>query len=415
MLASVARNVQSQHKLFEVAMVTIDRSPMLEARYHPITAPDFRIYYKARNIKYYGRQDLEQITDWTMRKIGLPNNRIHTLSHLKQKLEKSSLLVIFVAEKNEANRYFDDYLEVSRKLLTLDDVEFAFLYPTDFGHDLGNLERVTKSDFYQKFGFGIRVYRRGNLGDIKDMNRWSLADENFATHVDMENFIFRSTFVGEGPDYIREANSDNMMKFFSQNQPGLLLFYNPQLLKEGDERTINAIEGLEKVFDEVSGRIIVTKVDATSALGKQLAAVTNVDPNDAALQPYLRVIDPDQRNNAILKYRPQGEEKDLVIDSRAIKDFVNDFIGGRLEQFLKTQKNPTTPASRHLPIWALNTDTFRALLRDETDKDLFIFFAGPACFNCADVWPHFEKLVRALHKDSTSIIFAYVDLAQNEL
>ena len=76
------------------------------------------------------------------------------------------------------------------------------------------------------------------------------------------------------------------------------------MLKEGDERTINAIEGLEKVFDEVSGRIIVTKVDATSALGKQLAAVTNVDPNEAALQPYLRVIDPDQRNNAILKYRP---------------------------------------------------------------------------------------------------------------
>jgi len=42
----------------------------------------------------------------------------------------------------------------------------------------------------------------------------------------MENFIFRSTFVGEGPDYIREANNENMMRFFSQNQPGLLLFYD---------------------------------------------------------------------------------------------------------------------------------------------------------------------------------------------
>ena len=31
----------------------------------------------------------------------------------------------------------------------------------------------------------------------------------------MENFIFKSTFVGQGPDYIREANNDNMMKFFS--------------------------------------------------------------------------------------------------------------------------------------------------------------------------------------------------------
>jgi len=80
---------------------------------------------------------------------------------------------------------------------------------------LGNLERVTKSAFYQKFQFSIRVYRRGSLADIKDLNRWSLADESHVTHLDMENFIFRSTFVGEGPDFIREANAENMMKFFS--------------------------------------------------------------------------------------------------------------------------------------------------------------------------------------------------------
>ena len=64
-----------------------------------------------------------------MRKIGLPNNRIRGLADLKKKLEKSSLLVVFVAEPKEANIHFNDYLEVSRKLLTLDDVEFAFVYP----------------------------------------------------------------------------------------------------------------------------------------------------------------------------------------------------------------------------------------------------------------------------------------------
>ena len=102
---------------------------MLEARYHPVTAPDFRIFFKAKNLKYYGNQDLDLLVDWTMRKIGLPNNRISNLHELKAKLDRSSLLVIFIAERNEANRYFNDYLEVSRKLLTLDDVEFAFLYP----------------------------------------------------------------------------------------------------------------------------------------------------------------------------------------------------------------------------------------------------------------------------------------------
>ena len=74
-----------------------------------------------------------------MRKIGLPNNRIFNLHDLRKKLKTSNLLVVFIAERNTANRYFNDYLEVSRKLLTLEDVEFAFLYPEDFGDDLGNL------------------------------------------------------------------------------------------------------------------------------------------------------------------------------------------------------------------------------------------------------------------------------------
>ena len=88
-LASISRRVQDQQSLFEVAMVTIDRAPMLEARYTPVNAPDFRIFYKARNIKYYGKLDPDLLADWTMRKIGLPNNRIRSLKELKDKLEKS--------------------------------------------------------------------------------------------------------------------------------------------------------------------------------------------------------------------------------------------------------------------------------------------------------------------------------------
>ena len=68
-----------------------------------------------------------------------------------------------------------------------------------------------------------------------------------------------------------------------------------------------------------------------------------------------------------------------------------------------------------LPIIALNTDTFKALMLEDNDKDIFIFFGGPACFSCAEVWPGFEKVVRVLHAQSPSLIFAFVDLSHNEL
>jgi hypothetical protein len=57
-------------------------------------------------------------------------------------------------------------------------------------------------------GFGLRVYRRGSIGDYRDMVSGNTAEE-------MEAFIFKSSFVGTGPDIIRNFNPENSMKFFS--------------------------------------------------------------------------------------------------------------------------------------------------------------------------------------------------------
>jgi len=75
-----------------------------------------------------------------MRRIGLPNNRIANKDHLRKKLKDSQLLVTFVSPLKQANTYFRSFLETSRRLLGLEEVEFAYLYPEDFGEaDLGNL------------------------------------------------------------------------------------------------------------------------------------------------------------------------------------------------------------------------------------------------------------------------------------
>ena len=170
---------------------------------------------------------------------------------------------MFVSPKKEAEEYFTNYMDVSRKLLSLSDVEFAYAFIEDFEKEMGNLVELTESNFYKRWGFSIRVYRRGNISDFKDMRYASLNNPVEVSNDDMDKFIFRSTFVGDGPDFIREANTDNVMKFFMQNQAGLFLFYNPNLLEdEGSEtQTRTAIKSLEETFDEISGKIIVMKCD----------------------------------------------------------------------------------------------------------------------------------------------------------
>ncbi len=46
------------------------------------------------------------------------------------------------------------------------------------------------------------------MGDIRDF------ESDVTTTEEMERFIYRSTFVGYGPDFIRNLDTENAMKFF---------------------------------------------------------------------------------------------------------------------------------------------------------------------------------------------------------
>jgi hypothetical protein len=88
--------------------------------------------------------------------------------HLHDKIKENKMLVIFVAPKDESHAEFLAFIRCTRALMSMQDVEFAFLYPSDFP-ELGNLVTLLDSEFYQQRNFGIRVYRRHSVADYKDM------------------------------------------------------------------------------------------------------------------------------------------------------------------------------------------------------------------------------------------------------
>ena len=141
-------------------------------------------------------------------------------------------------------------------------MEFAYLFPEDLGLSKGNLLALLNSEFYAQNGFGVRVYRRRNIGDYKDMQEGVTAE-------DMEFFVFRSTFVGVGPDIIRPLNPENTMKFFSQQDPGLILFYEPQ------KHRVPAME-LELAFDSIQHLVLVLKADIHDSMTQSLAGLLNL-------------------------------------------------------------------------------------------------------------------------------------------
>jgi len=115
----------------------------------------------------------------------------------------------------------------------------------------------------------------------------------------MEAFIFKSTFIGDGPDIIRDLNPENTMKFFSQPDPGLILFYDPQT------HIIPQME-LDIAYEEISNKILVLKADVTAPATRNLASLLNID-FDSMQTALLKIVVPGAGHKKILKYSPKPE------------------------------------------------------------------------------------------------------------
>ena len=103
-------------------------------------------------------------------KIGIQKNKIGSMHHLMKKLKERSdrNLVLFLSYTDKCNVEFTKFVMASRTLLSVQDAEFAFAYVEDFGKDIGNLKGLMQTTEFRKHQCGVRVYRRGNIGDYRD-------------------------------------------------------------------------------------------------------------------------------------------------------------------------------------------------------------------------------------------------------
>jgi len=60
------------------------------------------------------------------------------------------MLIVFVSEEETAADHFRNFVKESRRHIVEDDFEFAFLYPSDLGLNIGNLRSLVESDFYRR-------------------------------------------------------------------------------------------------------------------------------------------------------------------------------------------------------------------------------------------------------------------------
>lgn len=118
-------------------------------------------------------------------------------------------------------------------------MEFAHIDPSIYlKYELTMLELP---ESYATEGYALRVFRRRNLRDIKDFSAKAFDFTN------VQDFVMKSTFVGPGPDIVRELTNENALKIFTYNKPILILFRDVTKtdFKYYDKQLIEAFESIQ--------------------------------------------------------------------------------------------------------------------------------------------------------------------------
>jgi len=108
-----------------------------------------------------------------------------------------------------------------------------------------------------------------------------------------------------------------------------------------------------------------------------------------------------------LKYRHDTPE----FNPEAVKSFIEDFLAGKVESYMKSEKVPETNDD---PVKVVVGRTFNDIVMDPT-KDVLIEAYAPWCGHCKSLEPKYKELAEKMSKYSDSLVIAKIDATANSL
>ncbi|XP_002740183.1 protein disulfide-isomerase A3-like [Saccoglossus kowalevskii] len=103
-------------------------------------------------------------------------------------------------------------------------------------------------------------------------------------------------------------------------------------------------------------------------------------------------------------------QADFTRDGKALEEFVNDYLDGKIEPYLKSEP---IPESDDGPVKVIVAKNFQDIVMSE-EKDVLIEFYAPWCGHCKSLAPKYDELAEKLSADD-NIVIAKMDATANDV
>eukprot|EP00033_Pygsuia_biforma_P000992 GCRY01001136.1.p1 GENE.GCRY01001136.1~~GCRY01001136.1.p1 ORF type:complete len:489 (+),score=109.92 GCRY01001136.1:105-1571(+) len=335
--------------------------------------PTLKLFRQGQMSDFKGPRDEEGIIAYMKKQVGPSAKALETVEEMTSFLDNEDVSVVALISK-ENTVLFRKFKEVADTLR--DEFRFAYSTNVDVLSAFGNDGEETQGIFL------FHQFEGENKRSAVEFEGRSVASV-------LENWIYKYSVPKIG-----QLTQTNQARFQKQGLPIVKLYLdvnwqNRKSMKYYQNR-------VNKILPEFEGKVLFALVSNTEfqkeveQFGEKKDLVIVVDDwkNDA------RYLFPDKKFNV-----------------NTFRDFVKDFLGGKIEKFVKSQPIPATPKEDDVTV--VVAKNFEDIVLDET-KDVLLEVYAPWCGHCKKLAPVYSDLARKMRKHG-SVVIAKVDGTANDL
>lgn len=232
----------------------------------------------------------------------------------------------------------------------------------------------------------------GSIILFKKFDEGKVAFEGDVTEANIKKFVASNSLP-----LLVEFNHETAQKIFGGDiKSHLLLFLSKS--EEHFEKVSEAARAVAKPFRE---QVLFVTIDADEEDHLRILEFFGMKKEEV---PAARLI---KLEEDMAKYKPDTTE----LSSESIRQFVQDFLDGKLKQSLLAQDLPEDWDAQ--PVKVLVSTNFDSIALNPA-KDVLVEFYAPWCGHCKQLVPIYDKLGEHF-KDDENVVIAKMDATANEL
>lgn len=330
--------------------------------------PTLKFFRNGTPIDYNGGRQADDIVSWLLKKTGPPAKELKTVDEAKEFIESGNVVVIGYF-KDQTSEGAKTFLSVAS---TIDDIPFAIT--SDDAIFESNDAKCGTIILYKKFDEGKDIFE-GELSEAA-----------------LKKFVATNSLP-----LIVEFNHETAQKIFGGEIKSHLLLF----LAKGEEHFERIAEEARSVAKPFREQVLFVTIDANEEDHQRILEFFGMKKEEV---PAVRLI---KLEEDMAKYKPEG----LELTAENIKNFVQSFLDGNLQQSLLAQELPEDWDAQ--PVKVLVSSNFDSVALNP-DKDVLVEFYAPWCGHCKQLVPIYDKLGEHF-KDDENVVIAKMDATANEL